>query len=1059
MPIVSLPTGAHVDAIGILDSTLYFGGYFTTVNGVARRNLAAVDTATGNLITHWNPNAISIVYSIAISGATIYVGGTFSNIGGVTRYNFAAIDELGNVTNWAPNPVGGGNNQVFAIDTWHDSVAIAGNFEDVFYDNGYQYRPNLIVMTDETMQFRIHLSKEGNGTIDPPGNEVGNVYKYYDESQSFTFTPDQGYIIDRIEIDGVSQGRITSYTFSNIQKNYELAAYFIQRTNTPPMLIGVPTSATIDEMVLYTFDAYATDPESPPQTLSFSLVDAPEGGSIDPSTGVFTWTPTETQGGSTYTFQVIITDGTDFTESTVILTVNEVNINPTVTGVPPTVSADEMSVITFDANATDPDAPTQTLIFSLVDAPDGAVIDPSTGVFTWTPTEAQGPATYSFNIRVSDGVGHTEMPIEITVNEVNLPPILTDVPSEITADEMTLITFDASAADMDIPVQPLVFSLEDAPEGAVIDPMSGVFTWTPTEVQGPGEYSFKVKVNDGVASVESPITITVNEVNIPPILTDVPSEIIADEMTLITFDANSSDSDIPIQTLTFSMFNAPEGAVIDPASGVFTWTSTEVQGPGIYDFKVRVSDGVDYTETSISITLNEVNVPPTLTDVPPTIIADEITMIMFDANANDPDVPVQSLSFSMLDAPDGATIDPWSGIFNWIPTEVQGPGTYSFVVRVSDSVSITESPIDITVNEVNLPPILGEITAPIDPTQVNNTINASADFTDLDIPIGTHTAVWNWGDNTTSEGTIVYSGSTGSVSGSHAYTSAGVYVITLTVTDNGGATAQAVFYYIVVYDPTGGFVTGGGWIMSPAGAYRPNTSLTGKATFGFVSKYLKGANVPTGNTEFQFKTGNVNFKSTQYEWLVVAGAKAQYKGDGTINGSGYYGFMLTSIDGQINGGGGVDKFRIKIWDKNDGDAIVYDNQFGEDDTSSVATVLGGGSIVIHKSNPGAAAKNQEGIVENVAMPMEYALHQNYPNPFNPTTKIRYDLPQYSRVSLKVYNLLGQEVMILVDETQDAGFKSVSWDASDYPSGVYIYKLSAEAEGNIFVDVKKVVLMK
>ena len=59
----------------------------------------------------------------------------------------------------------------------------------------------------------------------------------------------------------------------------------------------------------------------------------------------------------------------------------------------------------------------------------------------------------------------------------------------------------------------------------------------------------------------------------------------------------------------------------------------------------------------------------------------------------------------------------------------------------------------------------------------------------------------------------------------------------------------------------------------------------------------------------------MNFHSTSYEWLVVAGARAQYKGEGTINGSGNYGFMLTAIDGQINGGGGVDKFRIKIWDK------------------------------------------------------------------------------------------------------------------------------------------------
>ena len=115
----------------------------------------------------------------------------------------------------------------------------------------------------------------------------------------------------------------------------------------------------------------------------------------------------------------------------------------------------------------------------------------------------------------------------------------------------------------------------------------------------------------------------------------------------------------------------------------------------------------------------------------------------------------------------------------------------------------------------------------------------------------------------------------------------------------------------------------------------------------FVSKYQKGATVPVGHTEFQFKAGDLNFHSSVYEWLVVAGARAQYKGTGTINGTGNYGFLLTAIDGQITGGGGYDKFRIKIWDKNNGDVVVYDNQMGALDGSNLTTLLGGGSILIH----------------------------------------------------------------------------------------------------------------
>jgi len=82
---------------------------------------------------------------------------------------------------------------------------------------------------------------------------------------------------------------------------------------------------------------------------------------------------------------------------------------------------------------------------------------------------------------------------------------------------------------------------------------------------------------------------------------------------------------------------------------------------------------------------------------------------------------------------------------------------------------------------------------------------------------------------------------------------------------------------------------------------------------------------------------------------VVAGPKAQYKGNGTINGAGNYGFLLTATDEQINGGGGIDKFRIKIVDKTT-DSAVYDNVIGTSENIDAANpqTIAGGSIVIHK---------------------------------------------------------------------------------------------------------------
>ena len=171
----------------------------------------------------------------------------------------------------------------------------------------------------------------------------------------------------------------------------------------------------------------------------------------------------------------------------------------------------------------------------------------------------------------------------------------------------------------------------------------------------------------------------------------------------------------------------------------------------------------------------------------------------------------------------------------------------------------------------------------------------------------------------------------------------GVYSICVRGTDAAQNTTTSCDLILAVYDPAGGFVTGGGWIVSPAGAYTVDPSLTGKATFGFVSKYGNGTN-PVGSTQFQFHAGGLNFRSTPYEWLVVAGARAQFKGTGTINGSGSYQFLLTGVDGQVGGHGDTDAFRIKITGPG---GVVYDNNMGSSDAGNDGTELAGGNIHIH----------------------------------------------------------------------------------------------------------------
>ena len=108
------------------------------------------------------------------------------------------------------------------------------------------------------------------------------------------------------------------------------------------------------------------------------------------------------------------------------------------------------------------------------------------------------------------------------------------------------------------------------------------------------------------------------------------------------------------------------------------------------------------------------------------------------------------------------------------------------------------------------------------------------------------------------------------------------------------------------------------------------------------------------------------------------------------------------------------------------------------------------------------AKNANDADRTAAIPEVITLAQNYPNPFNPVTTILYGLPRTSHVTLKVYDVLGRVVTVLVDETQGAGEKSVIWDAREMSSGVYFYRMHAISLADptrSFTQVKKLLFLK
>src|SRR5207237_75631 len=185
----------------------------------------------------------------------------------------------------------------------------------------------------------------------------------------------------------------------------------------------------------------------------------------------------------------------------------------------------EGQVLTFTATATDPDLPANSLTFSLPGTvPAGAAINQTTGVFTWTPTEAQGPGTYQVTVRVTDNGTPTrfdEETLTITVTEVNQAPVLGAIGNR-SVNECQLLTFKISTTDADVAANALTFSATRR-SSEVINQTAGVFTWTPTEAEGRGTYQVTVSVTDNGTQTrfdEETLTITVTEVNQAPVVND-----------------------------------------------------------------------------------------------------------------------------------------------------------------------------------------------------------------------------------------------------------------------------------------------------------------------------------------------------------------------------------------------------------------------------------------------------------------------------------------------------------------------------------------------------------
>jgi len=382
------------------------------------------------------------------------------------------------------------------------------------------------------------------------------------------------------------------------------------------------------------------------------------------------------------------------------------------------------------------------------------------------------------------------------------------------------------------------------------------------------------------------------------------------------------------ETLTY------EGPFTVSEEGVHTIEYWSVDNAGVYESPKRVS---------FQILLNQ---PPLADPGGPYVVEEGSTVTLDGSRSLDPDGDPLTFAWD-LDADGIFEVSGARPIFS--AEYVDGPQDITVALQVCDdrgACSTAETLVSVT----NAPPSVSTIDIALEAVRVGTDIRVSATFTDPGL-LDTHTSAWDWGDGTTSTGSISEANGRGSVTGSHEYGSTGLYTIKLIVTDDDGASGEAVFQFLAVYDPEAGFITGGGWIDSPAGACSLDTCSTdasGRAHFHLTAKYNRESVVPTGKVDLHLEAGNLKFKARQFDWLVIVGSRGYLKGSGTINGEGDYGFLVAAIDAQKTDEEDIDKIRIKIWEKASGH-VVYDTQPNAPDNAEPLTPVEEGSIVIHKN--------------------------------------------------------------------------------------------------------------
>ena len=482
---------------------------------------------------------------------------------------------------------------------------------------------------------------------------------------------------------------------------------------------------------------------------------------------------------------------------------------------------------------------------------------------------------------------------------------------------------------------------------------------------------------------------------------------------------------------------------------------TPLSGTGTQTVTLTATDEAGNTATC-SFTVNKVdNTPPVINNASPGICVlsppnHKMRDVTVTYTTSDACGPVSSSLQVSSNEPisgtgDGDTAPDWEVIDNHnvkLRAERSGSGdgrVYTITITATDASGNTStSSVEVRVTHNITSPQSGKS------FKVGSTVNLEGEFWDK--AGNKHSATWLIDDNTTVKGTVTEPTATknGKVTGSYKFTAPGVYKLQMNTKDQNNVVSYAntsgdVDAIIVIYDPNGGYTYGGGYFNSPAGAVTSNASATGKGSYGFSVNYFKGATYPKGETQFDFKVGEFEFNALNFEYLSIAGAKAQMKGTGKIiGGQSGINFILTVTDGQLDGTG-IDRIRMKIYNKNTME-VYYDNQPGASDAvNPTVPVQENSTVVISGSNNSNLTQSNQVTtnVEQEVAPLADGLQVKViPNPSSTNFRIVVNSNDLKApVKLLITDMLGRVI-----ETRITNAGQTITIGDKYISGAYAVRI-------------------